>query len=226
MSTITVSKLGAWSLSLGPVVALAFFLIQPGGLLVARAASTDAVASITSLASNAALSKITALLISLGLVVALYGLFALQEHVRGEGAGDALARYGILFLMVAMVGWILAQGMTLVLAGTQLQSSQALQAMVPVYAVLLGVRLISTFAAALGYLILGAGLLTGGNFNKPATWVLVISAIVALVGLIASISSPDQADTMITITRACYFVWVLWSIIIGLDLLKKSQSQS
>ena len=219
MSTITVSKLGAWSLILGSPLALVFFLLQPGGLLVDSAPSTDAVASITSLASNAALSKLTTLVISLGLVVGLYGLFVLRDGVRDEGAGDALARYGVLLLTITTIGWVMLQGTKLVLADTQLQS---VQAMVPVYEAGLGISLVSTFTAALGYLTLSIGLATRGDFNKTISWVAAIASIIALVGLIVRISSPDVAETAMTIVRACYFFWVLWSIVIGSSLLKRA----
>ena len=157
MRQIAVSKLGAWSFFTGPVVALVFFLLVPGGMLIDSAPSVDAVASISALASNAAWSKSALLLVALGLCIALYGLFALQAVIRDDGFGDALARYGVLFLMITVIGWIFSQGISIVLADTEYQSPQALQSMVPVYTAELGISLICTFTAALGYLTLSVG---------------------------------------------------------------------
>ena len=95
--------------------------------------------------------------------------------------------------------------------------------MVPVYEAGLGISLVSTFTAALGYLTLGVGLATRGDFNKIISVVVAIASIVALVGLIVRVgSSPDLAETAMTIVRACYFFWVLWSIVIGMGLLKRA----
>ena len=66
MGSISVNKLGALSLIVGPVLALVFFLFQPGGLLIENAAPSSPVASITALASNVALTNITAMVIALG----------------------------------------------------------------------------------------------------------------------------------------------------------------
>ncbi len=54
MGTLSVNRLGALALIVGPVLAVVFFLLEPGALLVDRADSSDAIASITALASNAA----------------------------------------------------------------------------------------------------------------------------------------------------------------------------
>ena len=223
MRSIAVSKMGAWSFIIGPVVALGFFLLVPGGLLVDSAPSTDPVASITALASNAALAKTARLMVALGLSISLYGLFALQAVIRDDGVGDALARYGVLFLMITAIGWIMAQGISMVLADTEYQSSPALQSMVPVYSASLGISLISTFAAALGYLTLSVGLATRGDFNRLACVVAALAAIVALGALIVRVSSagdPDLAETAMTVVESCYFLWVLWNVIIGINILR------
>ena len=222
MRRIAVSKLGAWSFFTGPVVALVFFLLVPGGMLIDSAPSVDAVASISALASNAAWSKSALLLVALGLCIALYGLFALQAVIRDDGFGDALARYGVLFLMITVIGWIFSQGISIVLADTEHQSDQALQSMVPVYTAELGISLICTFTAALGYLTLSVGLAARGDFNRPACVVAALAAIVALVALVVRVSSggdPDLAESAMTVVRSCYFLWVLWNVIVGISIL-------
>ena len=223
MRRIAVSKMGAWSFFTGPVVALVFFLLVPGGLLIDSAPSVDAVASISALASNAAWSKSALLLVTLGLCIALYGLFALQAVIRDDGFGDALARYGVLFLMITVIGWIFSQGISIMLADTEYQSDQALQSMAPVYTAELGISLICTFTAALGYLTLSVGLATSGDYNRPACVVAALAAIVALGALIVRVASGSDlelAETAMTVVRYCYFLWVLWNVIIGINILR------
>ncbi len=61
MGTISLNRLGAWSLIVGPVLAFVFFLIQPGVLFIERADPTDGMASVAALSSNGALTNLTAL---------------------------------------------------------------------------------------------------------------------------------------------------------------------
>ena len=48
--------------------------------------------------------------------------------------------------------------------------------MVPVYTAELGISLICTFTAALGYLTLSVGLAARGDFNRPACVVAALAA--------------------------------------------------
>ena len=73
MGAISANKLGGASLLLGPVLALVFFLLQPGGLLIDRVETSDAAGTITAYASNPALTRVTSMVIALGLVMTLYG---------------------------------------------------------------------------------------------------------------------------------------------------------
>ena len=75
------NRFGGWALVIGPLLALGFFLVEPGGLLIDPADSTDAVASITAKASNTALTHLTALIVPFGLALLLFGYIVLQAGV-------------------------------------------------------------------------------------------------------------------------------------------------
>ena len=219
---MSVNRLGALSLIVGPLLAVVFFLLEPGALLVDRANPSDAEASITALASNAALTHLVAFVVPLGLVLMLYGIYVLQTSVRDHGNGDALSRLGLLFLVVALLGWIFTYGLTHVVANTQAQAAEAMRAAVPVYAVESGITIVSSLAATLGVALFSLGLSTRDDVNKIAAFVVAITAIVALVCLIIGIGNADLTRVMTTIARVCYIVWAIWFISLGAGRLKQA----
>ena len=107
MGSISVNKLGALFLIVGPVLALVFFSLQPGSLLIESAEPSNPVASIRAFASNAALTNVTGLAVALGLVMTTVGLYVLQSGVRDGGTGDALSRAGLILIVFGNVGWVL-----------------------------------------------------------------------------------------------------------------------
>ena len=84
MGTISVNKLGGLALMAAPVITLIFFFLQPGGTFVDAADPADAGATIKAMVSNAGLGKVTSMLIPIGLLVFLYGIFVLQGNVRSN----------------------------------------------------------------------------------------------------------------------------------------------
>ena len=224
MGTMSVNKLGGLLLILGPVLAIVFFLIQPGGLLIESADPSDPVASITAVASNAALSNITALVIPLGLIMSIFGLYVVQAGVRDNGVGDALSRAGLTLIVIGNIGWVMTQGLTFVMADAQ--NPQALQATVPVYSVKAGITLVSGLAVALGFLAFSLALSTRDDFNRIAAWIVAVASIIALVSLIIGISDSSQVETTMLIVRICYIPWVIWSVMLGVNLLKASMPAS
>ena len=217
MNSISLYRLGGLALIAGPVLSIVFFLLQPGGLLIDNADSSDAVASITSFASNSTLTIVTSMVIALGLLLIVFGFYAVQKITRSNGIGDALSQFGLLALIIGAFGWIVAQGIHVALADADLQD---LNAWVPVYSVYAGITLMSAIAVSLGFLTFSLALSTRDDFNKIVALVVSIVSVVAFVCFIAAAVVPEQTDTMILIGRICYFPWTIWGILLGLDLLK------
>ena len=151
MGTLSVNKVAGLSLLLGPLLAFIFFLLQPGRMMIDRANVSDSAASIMAAADNAVLSNITVMVISLGLVATVYGLYVVNKRVGTSGNGKALAQFGFLFLLIGNIGWIFAQGLTLMLADAQ--SERALAASASVYSVQSGIILLCGLAVALGFML-------------------------------------------------------------------------
>ena len=52
--------------------------------------------------------------------------------------------------------------------------------------------------------------------------VAALAAIVALGALIVRVGSGsdlDLAETAMSVVRSCYFLWVLWNVIVGISIL-------
>ena len=224
MGTLSVNKVAGLSLALGPLVAFIFFLLQPGRLLIDSADISSPVDSVMAAAGNAVMSNITAMVISLGLIATVYGFYVLQNRVGTSGNGKALAQFGFLLLLIGNIGWFLAQGFTFMLADAQ--SEREVASAASVYATQSGIILLSGLAIAVGYMLFSLALSTRADFNKLAALIVALVSAVVLVCYIIGISANDQLDTMITIARYCYIVWVLWPIMLGLNLFMDNSPSS
>ena len=193
-------------------------------MLIDRVEITNAKASIMAAAGNSVLSNLTAMVIALGLIATVYGLYVFNSKVGTSGNGKALAQYGFFLLLIGNIGWIFAQGLTFMLADAQ--SQQAVSAMTPVYSVQNGIVLLCGMAIALGFMLFSLALSTRADFNKPAALIVALISVVALVCFIIGVSDNGQLDTMITIARYCYVVWVLWPIMLGLNLVMDNSPAS
>ena len=199
---------------LGPSLALVFFLLEPGGLIFDPADSDDSVGNITALASNSTMTYITAIGVPLGLILMLYGLAGINR-VMEESTAAALSRLGIMFMMVGAFGWIISSGLNHILAQTAIDSEGALETAIAIYKVDRGITLISGMGVATGFLAFNLGM--AAMFpSGPLRIGAVVIAAVSLFALIALIiGHTAQDENFITLSRACYFPWVVWSIVLG-----------
>ena len=220
MGPNSVNKLEALGLVVGPVLALVFFAIEPGGMFVQPADSTDPAATITSVASNPGIARVTALMVPLGLILMLYGLSGISRVMRPDTMAAAWSRLGILFMNVGAFGWILTSGLTYILTRTQLDSAQGLESAIPIYMVDSGMGMLSSMAVAAGFMAFNLGLSAiypPGPLRITALAIAAVS-VVCLIAVIIGNSIPDR--TMITVSRICYFPWVAWSVVLGVRFLK------
>ena len=71
MGTLTVNKLGGLSLIIGPILAVVFYMLQPGVMLTAQVNPADVGAATTALASNSMMAHLSGFIIALGLIMML-----------------------------------------------------------------------------------------------------------------------------------------------------------
>jgi len=215
MGNLSLNKLGGLSIIVGPVLALVFYLLQPGGLLIDSADPSDAQATITALVSNSTMAHLGAFLIPLGLLLFLHGFLTVQNNVRSGGNGDALSRLGVLLLVVAVVGWVLVSGLTGILANNAGPAAGA------VYAVSQGLNSMSALSAALGFLLFSYALSTRDDYNKILALLVAVASLVSLVAIIVSIVDTSTLQTTSAISAIVYIITTIWAITLGLGMLKE-----
>ena len=214
MGTVSVTKLGGISLALGPVIALFFFLIQPGSLLIEPADPVNAQASIAALMSNSNLTQISALSVTIGLIMFLFGANTLQSNITGNGS--ALSGWGTLFLMFAVVTVVIASSMQALIAGGSAGAAAG-----AVYAIGLGINTTGSIILGLGFLFFFLGLSTNDSFNKKLAYVAVVAAIVHIVVSIIGASDSAQLQTMQQISGLCYVIFTVYGIILGRSMISR-----
>ncbi|MCY4622941.1 MAG: hypothetical protein OXD34_14100 [bacterium] len=223
MKTDSIHRLEAWALMVGPAMALVFFLIEPGALLIDPVDSTDSAGKITALASNPLLAHLSGLFVPLGLILLLYGIAGINRAVTGTDSAAAGTRFGLLSVTMGGFGWILVNGLDHLLAETRVSSAEALEAAIPLYQTGQGITLISGMVISLGLLVLSLSLAAREprGFHRTAALVIVVVSAISIAALIIGHSAPSE--TMVTVGRACYFPWVIWFIILGSRYLKEDR---
>jgi len=225
MRALSAQTIGGLSLIVGPALALVFFLLQPGGVLFNNALMDDASATIVALERFHTLANLTGIGIALGLILALYGQFALLRSLRSDPGDEALSQLGVLFLAVGAVGWVVMQGLNLEMADTRVEDAASFQSAAAVFRVEFGISLIAGLAVALGFLLFSLGLATRDGFNRLAAGIVAVVSVIALASQIVGISAAAQMDSMVQITRLCYVFWSVWSISLGVGLLRRSNAK-
>ncbi len=220
------NRFGGWALVIGPLLALGFFLIEPGGLLIDRADTTDAVAGITAKASNTELTHLTSLVVPFGLALLLFGFIVLQAGAIREGGGIGAALLAVLLMGLGTSAWGITQTLNHPISEIDVSSAQSLSVGLALSEVQSSTRLLGGLFAAAGFLVLGLSPWMRGRSNTLAANGVVLISLVALGSLIVGLFAVDLRAEATTIPRACYFLWVAWSVYLGVGLIRSSESAS
>jgi len=217
MGTLSLNKLGGLALVVGPLLAVACFMIRPGGGIVGGMVDpADAAASIGTLMANAGLAGISFPLVALGLLLFYFGVAVFVENMKG-GNGESLGRLGALFVLFAVIGWVTSSALGVAVAGGNAGAAAG-----AVYAVSLSVNLAASILGPLGFLVISLGVSTRDDSNK--IFALVVAAASAVLLVIAVMSSRDLSllQTTSWITGIGYVVTSIWAVTLGLGLMKKA----
>ena len=208
MGNISMNKLGGMSLIVGPVVGLVFYFIQQFGVIGSGTDPADGAAVVAKLVGSAELSVLTAIGITVGLVILLHGVMQLVKE-----SGDALSSLGVKFIIVGTAGWVVANGITASIAGDMQNGG--------LYGASAGVNQLSAIVWSLGFVAINLGIAGRDYINKNVAYVV---ALVALVGLVTAIIGGFDSSTLQTmnlIGGIVYIIWTLWSIWLGKDMMAR-----
>ena len=209
MGTIDVRKMAGYSLIIGPVIALISYFIQPGGVLMigGTADPTKSAEVIKILTENSALGIITGLLVPLGLITMLSGIMYFVQSMEG-GNGHALARTGLPFLFIAIVGWSVASGMGIGI-------SMGLITEGVISDLFFAINIPSTMLFGFGGILIALGASTREELNSNLSLAAALGATVVFIATFVLAFAPDQANTINIVTGICFMIYTIWSIIIG-----------
>lgn len=177
MNFLSTNKLGAISLVVGPTLAFVMFLIQPGGLLLDSAPLSDPSGLVGAWQANAAMVKITAGLIMLGLALMAFGMY--EVHVAHRGSrGDGLNMAGLALISVGVIAWLAVQSLAATMASTfpsQVGAAQGDVLSTPwnaIYIIRISLLLSGGVAVSLGLLLFALSVLidSRGTVFNILTW--------------------------------------------------------
>ena len=157
------------------------------------------------------------MIIPLGLLTFVYGIFVLQNNVRSNGNGDALSRLGALLIFVGVIGWVIGSAVSLAIAGVDPAAAGAFG---PLYAVTVSIGTISGILWGIGVMLFALAMSTRDDSNKILNLVAAVAAIVAVVVVIIGGMDTAQLQNMQTIVGITYIVHVVWLFILGMNLMK------
>ena len=221
MGTISVNKLGGLAVIFGPVFTLVFFFLQPGGAIIDAADPASAQATISAILANSGLAQLTSIFIPIGLIILLFGIIVVQGNLRSNGNGDALSRFGLLFISLGVISWVIGSGANLAIAGSSLPIEQSIGVYGSLYSASLGIGTIGGLLAGIGFLALSLAISTREDYNKIFALVAAAAAVVSIVVTIIGGLDSSQLELMTQITGIPYLVHTAWMITLGLALIKK-----
>tara|TARA_B100001123_G_scaffold52138_1_gene54243 strand:+ start:549 stop:1178 length:630 start_codon:yes stop_codon:yes gene_type:complete len=208
MGNISVNKLGGISLIVGPVLALIFYLIGPGGSLNGNIDPSDGQAFVSELSSNTAFAVISAILVSMGLITLFHGVSVITKE-----SGDALTGFGLKFILLAVVGWVASQGIFIAIANNSDAGT--------VYAAAQGVSSISAINASIGFIALSLGLSSRDYINTIFAYIIALVSLVGLIAAVVGALDSSQLQNVGIVAGICYLIWTIWAILIGKDLMAR-----
>jgi hypothetical protein len=212
MGTISANKLGGISLIVGPLVAVALWLLLFAILNPLDGSSANFAGVAAQAAATGDLQNILLLLPALFLVMWLYGLTALQGSLEDSGHGPVV---GMGMVMVRV--WIVA-----VVIGSGLQLSAAWQgsAGANVVAATSSLSLYAGLVGGLGLLLVSLAVAaTRKGLQSILSYIVALALVVTLVFSVVGILDTSQWNVVQPITAVSYVLVTLWSIMLGRDML-------
>ena len=177
----------------------------------------DAEEAAAALASNPVLTDITALAIALALALTLFGLYVVQRQGRATDEGHALSLLGFFFVAIGIAGAAITQGLNHVVA-----DATSVDAAVPVFQVSRGGGLTAGLFLGVGFLAFSLGLAHRPEVNRPIARAVALVSAASLVCLVIGVVAPadSQLTNLILVTGIATVVWVAWSVVLGVGLVR------
>ncbi len=219
MCNMSMGRLGALALIVGPVLAFVMFLLQPGGIIIDTAEPSDPIAAINALTGNPAMANITVPLICLGLMIMAFGMYALQVSTRSSGIGDAATRMGLAFILIGLLSWIAGQGVALAI--TIGLEDETVNFLTPLFVARVAATLLGGMAVSLGFLVFSLSMPADGNVDAWVNRIVGVLSAVSLAAFYWAAAVGGDLDQGLALGRSLYVIWVAWMVYRGVRLMKR-----
>ena len=210
MGNMSRNKLGGMCLIIGPVLALIFYMLQPGNMIISPADTADAGASMAAMQSNAMITSLSALLIPLGLIMWLFGIRTLND----AGDSNAWGSFGVQFILIATIGWVASIGLQHVVAAGPGDAMAA-------YTVSAGLSNVAGVISCIGVLMLSLAIASREGINKILSYIVAIAAVISGVLGVVMLLDPAQSEMAQMVGGIVYIIWCIWFILSGINLVKQ-----
>ena len=218
MGNISELKLGGICLAIGPAMATAlfiiFFLILGDTDLDPTA--FDAVAS--DIVGAGTLEQLLLFLPPIGLIMAYYGLTVIQGTIGKGDNGEALFKLGMPMFAINVVATVIALG------GLSQAQSWVGSSGTNIAAIAQGISLYSSLIGAIGIVLIALAISTRDEFNTLFAYVIaIVFIVVAILSIVGMANFNEDTWKLVNaLFGISYIIISLWSITIGLNMLKRA----
>lgn len=192
---------------------------------------TDLFALLEAMVNNSNLTHVSSLLISLAMVLQIYGIVVLWQNTGGSGTVGTLVRLGLSVIVVAIVFLLAGKGLDHATVhvsvhgvgmGVGEYQAPALQAMaLTIQTVKGGLYAMASTAGQFSYIFLGLGMAArfpSMNFHKIAPLIVAVLAVFGLASVVGAEHAHEMLGPAVKVTQALIFVNLLYLVMVGWGL--------
>ena len=218
MGNISELKLGGICLAIGPAMATALFIIFFLILGDSNIDITDFSEVSNDVQSAPVIQQLLLFLPPIGLIMAYYGMTVIQGTIGKGENGEALFKLGLPMFAINVVATVIALG------GLSQAQSWVGSSGSNIAAIAQGISLYSSLIGAIGIVLIALAISTRDEFNTLFAYVIaivfIVLAILSIVGM--ANFNEDTWKLVNALFGISYIIISLWSITIGLNMLKRA----
>lgn len=229
MSMITVPRVGGLAMIAGSILYIVATLITPG-YVIGETYASDLYGLVETITQNTFLTAFAAVLSVVSLMFLLWGLTMMWQTAQSKCALDIFVKFGMVGVMVAVIFLMVAQTANYTTShviehGVGVGAGQDQESFLRITGMYLQslaslARATASIAGLMGYVVLGFAL--ARKFQPGAyrivAFIVAISAIVSLIGVILTQPFPDVIDTLAPVFNVLSMFHLVWWIIIGVGI--------
>ena len=218
MGNISELKLGGSCLAVGPAMATALFIVFFLVLGDMDLDLTDFKAVSNDINSAPVIEQLLLFLPPIGLIMAYYGMTVIQGTIGKGDNGEALFKLGMPMFAINVVATVIAFG-GLWQAQSWVGSDGA-----NIAAIAQGISLYAGMIGAIGITLIALAISTRDEFNTIFAYIVaLVFFIVAILSIVGMANYTEDTWMLVNaLFGISYIIISLWSITIGLNMLKRA----